>query len=313
MKTSKVIFRYVTYKRALGYRFCAEEAILRAFSISINDKPIATIGKQDVLTFLNGSGPITVTWGKKHRVLSGLFRFLISRGLAEFSPMPTVIPKSTVTPFVPYIYSHDELRRLLNAVPDACGGRASIEDYVFRALILLLYGAGLRIGEALALTLEDVDLEEAYCCVRETKFFKSRLVPLGGDLKGVLTDYLAQRNKSYGSARDASVFCSCNGLPLSQSSVRSAFRRLRSHAGVLREGGPRRQPRLHDLRHTAAVHRLSAWYRSGEDMHQLLPKLATYLGHLDLSGTQCYLTLTPELLSQASQRFERYVMEPNHD
>ncbi|MGI6303914.1 MAG: tyrosine-type recombinase/integrase [Verrucomicrobiota bacterium] len=169
------------------------------------------------------------------------------------------------------------------------------------------------LGEALALTLEDMDLEEAYCCVRETKFFKSRLVPLGGDLKGVLTDYLAQRNKSYGSARDASVFCSCNGLPLSQSSVRSAFRRLRSHAGVLREGGPRRQPRLHDLRHTAAVHRLSAWYRSGEDMHQLLPKLATYLGHLDLSGTQCYLTLTPELLSQASQRFERYVMEPNHD
>jgi integrase len=76
----------------------------------------------------------------------------------------------------------------------------------------------------------------------------------------------------------------------------------------MREGGPRRQPRLHDLRHTAAVHRLIAWYRSGEDLQQLLPKLSIYLGHVSLSGTQRYLTLTPELLQQASQRFEHYAI-----
>ena len=81
---------------------------------------------------------------------------------------------------------------------------------------------------------------------------------------------------------------------------------LRQHAGVSREGDARNQPRLHDLRHTAAQHRLIAWYRSGCDVQRLLPQLATYLGHVDLSSTQYYLTITPELLSEANQRFARY-------
>ena len=100
---------------------------------------------------------------------------------------------------------------------------------------------------------------------------------------------------------------------MSQSAARSAFRRLSAHSGLLREGGPRRQPRLHDLRHAAAVHRLIAWYRSDTDVQALLPKLATYLGHVDLTSTQRYLTLTPALLQQASQRFEHYAMEHNDD
>jgi site-specific recombinase XerD len=84
-------------------------------------------------------------------------------------------------------------------------------------------------------------------------------------------------------------------------------------AAVRREGGSRRQPRLHDLRHTAAVHRLIHWYRSGADLQRLLPRLATYLGHRDLSGTQHYLTLTPPLLREASRRFHRYVGDRSHD
>jgi integrase/recombinase XerD len=107
---------------------------------------------------------------------------------------------------------------------------------------------------------------------------------------------------------EAPLFCFVDGSPLSQSAAQSAFRRLRSYAGVEREGGPRRQPRLHDLRHTAAVHRLVAWYRNGADLQQLLPKLATYLGHVNLSATQRYLTMTPDLLREASLRFERYAM-----
>jgi site-specific recombinase XerD len=95
--------------------------------------------------------------------------------------------------------------------------------------------------------------------------------------------------------------------------VRRAFRWLRTQAGIGREGGPRRQPRLHDLRHAAAVHRLLAWYRRGADLQDLLPKLATYLGHGDLSATQRYLTLTPELLRLASHRFEHYAMGGEHE
>ena len=95
--------------------------------------------------------------------------------------------------------------------------------------------------------------------------------------------------------------------------MRSAFRRLRIQAGVQRNDGARYQPRLHDLRHAGAVHRLVAWYRSGADLQRLLPQLATYLGHIDLSSTQRYLTLTPELLREASMRFERYFKETHHD
>ena len=95
--------------------------------------------------------------------------------------------------------------------------------------------------------------------------------------------------------------------------MRSAFRRLRSQAGVQRNDSARYQPRLHDLRHTGAVHRLVFWYRSGADLQRLLPQLATYLGHIDLSATQRYLTMTPELLREASMRFERYSKGEHHD
>lgn len=313
MRLSAVIAIYLSHKRALGYRFRTEEAVLRAFCKTVGDQPIATLKPRVVLAFLNGNGPVTEYWIKKYRVLSGLYRYALARGLAERVPLPSAIPKPTVPAFVPYIYSHEELKRLLHAVPAACAGRVPIDEYVFRALLLLLYGAGLRIGEALAFRLGDVDLCEACLRVCETKFFKSRLVPLGTDLTGVLTEYLVKRNASYPSAEQAPLFCFRDGSPLSQSAARSAFRRLRAHAGVLREGGPRRQPRLHDLRHAAAVHRLIAWYRNGADVQTLLPKLATYLGHVDLSATQRYLTLTPELLQQASQRFEHYAMEHNDD
>lgn len=80
----------------------------------------------------------------------------------------------------------------------------------------------------------------------------------------------------------------------------------------MREGDTRNQPRLHDLRHSAAVHRVIAWYRSGADLNDLLPKLATYLGHKDLSGTQHYLTMTEELLAEASRRFEAFARGPHH-
>jgi site-specific recombinase XerD len=313
MRISEVVSLYVSHKRALGYRFRTEDAVLRAFSKAVGDEPIADIEAGAVLTFLNGSGQVTEYSVKKYRVLSGLYRFAIARGLSDISPLPRAIPKPTAPAFVPYIYSHEELRSLLDAVPAACAGRVTIEVNVFRAFLLLLYGAGLRIGEALAITLDDLDLRQACLRVRQTKFFKSRLVPLGNDLTAILTEYLVRRNARHGSAEHAHLFCFRDSSPLSQSATRSAFRRLRTHAGVLREGGARRQPRLHDLRHIAAVHRLIAWYRSGADVQALLPKLATYMGHVNLSATQRYLTLTQELLRQASQRFERYAMEGNHD
>jgi integrase/recombinase XerD len=102
------------------------------------------------------------------------------------------------------------------------------------------------------------------------------------------------------------------GASLTRRAAEYAFDRLRRRAGVQRSDGSRYQPRLHDLRHAFAVHRLVSWYRQGADVQRLLPQLATYLGHVHLAATQRYLTLTPELLQQASQRFEAYAGELAH-
>ena len=313
MKLSAVVSQYVAHKRSLGMRFSAEEFILRAFCKTLGDGLISSIEAESVLAFLNGSGPVTNTWVKKYHVLCGFYRFALGRGLVIRSPLPRSIPRRSVPAFVPYIYSHAELRRLIDAVPAACSGRVPVDDYVLRALLLLLYGAGLRISEALSLTVGDVDLRQACLRVRDTKFYKTRLVPLGSDLGRVLTDYLGKRNDSHSATTDAPFFCFRDGAPLSQSAAGNAFRRLRAAAGVVRDGGARHQPRIHDLRHSSAVHRLVAWYRSGIDLHELLPKLATYLGHVNLSATQHYLTMTPELLNEASLRFEHYALENDHD
>ncbi len=313
MNLSTLVCQYVSHQRALGKRFRTEEALLRAFCNAVGDGPIAHVEPQAVLTYLSGNGPLTAYWAKKHRVLSGLYRFAIARALASVAPLPRVVARPTVPAFVPYIYTEVELKRLLDAVPAACAGRVPVEDDVFRTLLLVLYGAGLRLGEALALTIGDVDLGEAILRIGPTKFYKTRLVPMGKDLARIVAEYTAQRNQRHCAAAAAPFFCFDDGAPLSKTAAQRAFRRLRSHAGVQREGGARRQPRLHDLRHSAAVHRLIAWYRAGADLQALLPKLATYLGHVDLSATQRYLTLTPELLRQASLRFEHFAMEADHD
>lgn len=313
MKVAPAVSSYVCHKRAQGLRFRAEDAILKAFCNAVGNIPIASVQTPAVLAFLGGSGPVTGTWTRKYHALSGLYRFALARAWISTSPLPRRIPKPAAPAFVPYIYSHAELKRLLDATPAACTMRAAIDASVFRTLILLLYGAGLRLGEALALVVDDVDLQQACLHVRETKFFKHRLVPMGTDLTDVMCRYVVKRHEMYAVTADAPFLCCRNGSMLSQSAVRSAFRRLLAITKIGRDGGARRQPRLHDLRHTAAVHRVITWYRSGIDLQERLPKLATYLGHVDLSATQRYLTMTPELLLEASQRFERNVLEANHD
>jgi integrase/recombinase XerD len=308
MTLSSVISRYVCHKQSLGYRYTTEVRILRSFYKMVGDKQIENVDAKAVLAFISGKGPITENWVKKYRVLSGFYRYALSRRLVRSSPLPRNVPKPTVVAFIPYIYSHEELKRLLNAIPTVCAGRTPIDEDVLYTFILLLYGTGLRLGEALALTLSDLDLSQAYLHVHKTKFFKSRLVPLGKDLNTLLTEHVFRRNECHNATIDAPLFCLRDGSPLSQSAIGNAFRRMRKYAGVWREGGARRQPRLHDLRHTAAVHRLISWYQNGSNLQDMLPKLATYLGHVDLSSTQRYLTMTPELLDLASRRFEQYAI-----
>ena len=238
---------------------------------------------------------------------SGFYRFAIARGYVTDVPLPKTVPKPAQA-FVPYVYSHAELRRLLAATASCQNPRSLLDPVTCRTLLLLLYGAGLRISEALALTLADVDLDAGLLQVRDSKFYKTRIVPISSDLLGVLAQYLTHRPAGQ-RAPDAAFLLSRAGKPVTRASAENTFQRLRQRAGVLRHDGARYQPRLHDMRHSSAVHRLVSWYRSGADVQRLLPHLATYLGHVNIAATQRYLTLTPELLQAANKRFERYALE----
>ncbi len=246
-------------------------------------------------------------------LLRGLYRYALSRGFVDHAPLPPTVPQ---TPrFVRYIYTEDELRRLLNGIAACLNPPRKLEPHTLRAILLLLYGAGLRVGEAVALTIADVDLPGAAITVRNTKFHKTRMVPLGSQLNQVIAQYATHREAA-GHSKESSApfFVLRRSAGVSVSIIECAFRRLCRYAGVHRDDGARYQPRLHDMRHSFAVHRLTSWYQQGADVQKLLPQLATYLGHVSIAATQVYLTITPELLHQASVRFEQYAFqEVPHD
>lgn len=315
MKLTQLIAQYVAFRKSLGAKFEGNETVLCSFSRVMGEgRHVGNVKPREVAVFLNGRGPVTRHWHRKYIVLRGFFRYALSRGHLSASPLPATVPKLPER-YKPYIYSREELRRLLDSTALTQTPRFQMEAHTFRTLLFLLYGAGLRDGEALSLNLEDVDLPEAVLTIRNTKFYKTRLVPLGSELNHVMTEYAKQRKKAgHSQSADAPFFVTRLGTRVPLHLLECGFRRLRAQARVRREDGARYQPRLHDLRHSAAVHRLTTWYREGKNVQRLLPLLSTYLGHVDLVSTQLYLTMTPELLHEASKRFAKYVFgEVSHD
>jgi integrase/recombinase XerD len=311
MMLSVLAAQYVAHKQSMGMRFHTEARTLQSFCRTMGDILVAEIVVDRVQAFIAGAGPVTRFWHRKHEVLRGFYRFAMARGYAASSPLPRIIPKPPQ--FVPYIFSQEEIQRLLDATACCENPRSKLQPYTLRMLLLLLYGAGLRIGEALFLTLANVDLPAGILTIRESKFYKTRLVPMSPALTGILATYMEQCAKEHPARPDAMLFLTRGGNPVVRHTAENIFSRLRVRAGVIRNDGGRYQPRLHDLRHAFAVHRLVSWYRQGADVQRLLPQLATYLGHLHIAATQRYLTMTPELLREAGQRFERYAREEQHD
>ena len=306
MSLSEAIDRYLSLKRSLGAVYSAEARILRSLGRILGDIAIGEVDSAAVRAFVRGAGPPTRWQERKHQTLRGFFRHLVSRGHLSSSPLPEPTPKAPRS-FRLRIYSHDELRRLLDAteVLDRSGKPRRGETY--RTLLLTLYGAGLRPGEGLRLRCCDVDLEESLLFIWDTKFFKSRLVPVGPALRAALRSYRQVRQKLPLPSGDRSFFfASPGGGRISLATLESVFVRLRERAGVRNPPQARWQPRLQDLRHSFATHRLIAWYREGVDLQNRLLALSVYLGHASPASTQAYLSMTPELLAEASQRFERY-------
>lgn len=311
MTLQELTSNYVEFRKAAGGDFTSTENLLKTFGRVVGwHAEAGEIQNEQVRAFLDGQGRLTRYWHRKHSVLFGFYRYAVSRGYVTEMPISLSAGKPKQPPSLePYIYTRDEIRRLLDATVHYQKQRFHIKPLTFRTLLLLLYGAGLRIGEAVRLSLADVDLSENVLTIRETKFYKTRLVPLGTDLSRAMNEYaVSRRAREFPQNPDASFFIDRTGAPLVNATVRRAFGRLRAYAGVVRNDGARYQPRLHDLRHVFTVHRLTSWYRSGADVQKLLPRLSTYLGHLNIASTQTYLTMTPELLHEASLRFEKYAI-----
>lgn len=201
----------------------------------------------------------------------------------------------------PHIFTDDEIKALLVAAHDL-SPPGSLRPRTFSTLFGLLYTTGLRVGEAIALDMAAVDLGRQRLYVHQSKFRKSRWVPLSPSTASALERYIQERTRLFPAAPRDPLFVNLQGRRFFHQIVYTAFRQALSRCG--RRGGKGDPgPCLHDLRHSYACHRLLAWYRQGRDVTALLPALATYLGHACITYTQIYLRATAELLELANQRF----------
>jgi integrase/recombinase XerD len=219
----------------------------------------------------------------------------------------TEIPPAGLLPFRPqrarpYLYSELEIQTLLGAALKL-PPRQGLRCWTYHCLFGLLAVAGLRISEALKLEQTDVDLREGILTIRQTKFGKTRLVPLHTSTRDVMANYARRRDRLLCSVSSPCFFLNDYGRRLEGSAVRRTFYDLSRQIG-LRGPDDHKGPRLHDFRHRFAVRTLVQWYRSNEDIERRLPVLSTFLGHGHVADTYWYLSVEPELMGLATRRLE---------
>lgn len=238
--------------------------------------------------------------------LQGLCRFLARRGIPAPLALVEGWPRARRSQFKPHIYTLNELSLVLAGLRRSA--ESSATPFVWQGLetiVFLLYACGLRAGEALRLRLGEVNLESRRLLVVKTKFYKERWVPIGAGAIPRLSQYLEVRERSFPhlSGPEQRVFLSSRGNPLSGSVLRSLFRCTVDSLGIVSRGTD--PPRMHDLRHSMAVHRLYKWYSEGADVQNKLPLLAAYMGHGHYNSTEVYLHLADDLIRQAGRNFQQ--------
>jgi len=300
------ISRYLALKEALGRRFATERAVLTHL-----DACLAASGSDltpETFTSWCHTGEHLSSGVRRSRMrmVRNLCLYRRRTDPTCFVPDPSQFPPLH-QPVQPYIFTEDEIARLLRATDRLAPlPRVPLRREVFRLVIVLLYTTGLRRGELLRLTVGDYDPREHVLLIRASKFHKSRLLPLGSD--GV------QELDAYLKARRSHRLSTSSGTPL----ISNLYRGDRAYTGVGLGGGMRwllraaeirtpagRLPRIHDYRHSFAVHALLRWYRAGADVQAKLPFLAAYMGHVDIVSTQYYLHFVEEVATVASERFAR--------
>lgn len=296
----------IRHKRALGYQYDTPARTLQRFDqFCIASSWTAPRLDKPLVDAWNQKRPheAHATWKGRIQVVRQLALYMARLGVPAYVAPTGTLPKGPR--YVPHIFSEAELAAFFRQV-DACTYCAEVpyRHWTMPLIFRLLYSCGLRLSEALHLRIADVDVSAGVLTIREAKFHKDRLVPMTEGLRDRFLTYLQQVHRF--SDPDEYVFWLAEHRPVSLGNVYKNFRRFLWQAGIS-HGGWGKGPRVHDFRHTFAVHCLKGWVRDGKDLAAYLPLLKTYLGHYSFQDTAYYLRLTAELYPDITARVEQMV------
>lgn len=299
------IEEYIAEKRAVGYKFEKEAAMLRGFDsfVYARDFKKTNLTKQLVMGWTARKPNETVsTQCGRISLLRGLAEYMNKMGYPAY-----VCPRAMITvdrySYVPYIFSMKEMKRIFEVCDHYPVSNCTPNRHMMLPLLLrMLYGCGLRISEAVRLTLRDVDLNKGSLYIRNTKFNKERILPMADSLTERCREYC--KSATIGKMGNPYLFPSPYGGHYSESTIYILFREVLRRAGISHLGRGK-GPRIHDLRHFFAINCLKKWVLEGRDLNNCLPYLSAYLGHEDIRGSQRYLRLTADLYPDITSKTEK--------
>jgi integrase/recombinase XerD len=303
----KAVQDYLEMRRSLGFKLRETGKLLPTFVKFLEEHRSSVITTRLALAWAQQpSKAQPAEWARRLSVVRTFARYRSATDPRTQVPPPSLLPFQPKRAR-PYLYSDQEIRRLLRAalrMPYRYR-RGKLRPRIFYCLFGLLSVSGLRIGEARNLEVSDVDLKAGVLTIRGAKFGKTRLVPLHASTCAVLADYLPRRQRHWAGRKVSSyLFLSSWGNQLDGGEIRRTFYALSRQIG-LRGPSDSHGPRLHDMRHRFATNTLVQWYRSGQDPERRLPLLSAYLGHVHVADTQWYLEGSPELMREAMRRLEQ--------
>ena len=293
---------YLRLRRSLGHKLAGAGRLLPRFVAFLDAAGAPTVTTELALAWAQqpDAKPGSYVHGQRMTIARGFARHLAGiDGRTEIPPLG-LLPMPRMHRRNPYLYSKSDVAALLDQARTTL--RPALRAATYETLIGLLAVTGMRVGEALRLDLRDVDLASGVITVLDTKFGKTRQLPLHTSTVQALSAYADRRDAFPRSAETSSFFVSLAGTRMLYVSVHATFQKLLTQTGVGNASVV--VPRLHDLRHSFAVATLITWYRNGDDVQARLPWLSTYLGHSEPRYTYGYLSAAPELLTLATQRLE---------
>ncbi|MGH2506009.1 MAG: tyrosine-type recombinase/integrase [Ktedonobacteraceae bacterium] len=302
-----IIRNYLKLKRALGRGYAEEERVLRSLNQFLLETKAVDLTSNTFELWSNTLAHLTPTVRRNRMRI--VRNFCIYRSRQEpgcFIPDKRIFP-APHQPIRPHIFTEAQIVCLLRAADHLrphCW--SPLRPQLFRLAIVLLYTTGLRRGELARLTLSDYNKEELTLHVRESKFHKSRYVPLSADASKEIEKYLDKRRRlRLPMSRESSLLWNtfCTDGTYCGEGLGNSIRRIMIAADIRKEDGT--VPRVHDFRFTFAVHTLLRWYRAGADVQNKLPILAAYMGHVSIISTEYYLPFVPDLKLEASSQFCR--------